>query len=101
MTTNSGWQTLYEQLLCVLSRHGVNDPFGDGDFFLVDDDYGCSQQKVECMKAEAVTPALISDVQKLLSGFPTEWEVIFAVPVSEENQGAFVVKVGSCVERAA
>jgi hypothetical protein len=95
------WQLLYAQLLGVLAQHGVNDPMGDGDFFLVDDDYGSSQQKVECTNADAFTPGLVSDVQKLLQSFPAEWEVIFVLPSSQVGQRVFVVKAESIVHHTA
>ena len=33
------WEALYDELLQLLGRYGINDAFGKGDFFLVDDNY--------------------------------------------------------------
>lgn len=56
------WEAIYGLLLAILQRHGVHDPFGDGDFYLVDDDYGSVQHKIECASEAAFTPALVDEI---------------------------------------
>lgn len=92
------WAKLYELLLAALTRHGVHDPFGDGDFYLVDDDYGSMQHKIECTSAAAFTPALAAEIQQLLALFEGEWEVIVALPVLGGSKHGFAITRRSWVE---
>ena len=92
------WTKIYELLLAVLTRHGVHDPFGDGDFYLVDDDYGSMQHKIECTSAAAFTPALTTEIQELLAPFEGEWEVVVALPTLSGSEHGFAVTKRSCVE---
>jgi hypothetical protein len=57
--------------------HGRSDPFGDGDFFLIDDDYGTYQQKIECTSAAFFRSRALPDTQELLSQYNGPWQVIF------------------------
>jgi len=98
LTEHAEWEAIYGLLLAILQRHGVHDPFGDGDFFLVDDDYGCVQLKIECMSAAALTPALVAEIQQLLGAFERAWEVIVALPSVDGREHGFAVTKGACVE---
>lgn len=92
------WQALYVSLLAVLMRHGVHDPFGDGDFFLIDDDYGSAQHKIECASESAFTPALVEEIQKLLEPLERPWEVIVALPATRGNEHGFAISKRACIE---
>jgi hypothetical protein len=45
-TQEKEWEELYDQLSEILSCYGVSNPFGDGDFWLIDDNYSSPQHKV-------------------------------------------------------
>ncbi len=90
------WEALYERLLHILESRGKHDPFGDGDYFLIDDYYCSTQHKVECTSASVVTPELIAEVQSALLGFPEVWEVIFAFPSHEGTDHALIVYKNRC-----
>ena len=92
------WQTLYLSLLAVLKRHGVHDPFGGGDFYLVEDDYGSVQHKVECTSDAAFTPALAEQIQEVLEPFERPWEVIVALRAVGGREHGFAITKGACVE---
>jgi hypothetical protein len=34
------WDVLYDRLIAVLAPFGKDDPFGEGDYWIVDDNYG-------------------------------------------------------------
>jgi hypothetical protein len=72
------WERLYKRLLRVLGKHGANDAFGYGDYFLIDDYYCSTQHKVEYAKPEFLTDAIVTDVQRALLPYAEDWEVIFA-----------------------
>ena len=92
------WGSLYEELIVLLERHGKLDPFGDGDYYLVEDCYATPQHKVECVTDEAFTPSLVSDVQLLLKKYTRKWEVIFALNAVDGKDHAFSVYSDDCVE---
>jgi hypothetical protein len=73
------WKRLYASLEATLSVHGMNDPFGDGDYFLIDDDYGAYQHKIECSKESFFRSGALVDTQELLCKHDGPWEVIFAL----------------------
>ncbi len=93
------WQALYGSLLAALRRHGVHDPFGGGDFYLVEDDYGSTQHKIECSSASAFTPALAEEIQQVLKPFDRPWQVIVALPAVGATEHGFAITKGACVER--
>lgn len=94
------WEALYTSLMEVLRRHGTHDPFGDGDFYLIDDYYSSAQHKNECTSADGYTSVLASDVQELLSRYSRRWVVIFALPAVEGKDHAFLVYANEIVEYA-
>ncbi|ABM93335.1 hypothetical protein [Methylibium petroleiphilum] len=91
------WSVLYGRLLEELAVHGRNDPFGDGDFYLIDDDYGSKQQKIEVTSSGSFTPALVTGIQRILASFPG-WEVIVSLPSDNGVEHGFSVTATSCVE---
>lgn len=91
------WKEMYGLLLDILERHGRHDPFGDGDFFLVDDDYGSKQHKIECTSKAVFTPVLAAEIQQLLESFKG-WEVTVALPSIGGRAHGFAVTEGACIE---
>jgi len=74
------WVRIYGVLQESLLGFGRNDPLGEGDFWLVDDDWGHSQHKIELARREVATPAFIAKLQQILVGYSNGWEVILAIP---------------------
>jgi hypothetical protein len=72
------WTTLYEELQQLLARHGQEDAFGEGDFWLVDDNYGSPQHKVCVSRVSFLTQIMASEVQQKIRAYSLPWEVIFA-----------------------
>ncbi len=60
------WKLLYALLRSVMARGGTESPVGNGDFWLVDDDWGGHLQKVSVFRIGFITKRLVSDVQMLL-----------------------------------
>lgn len=92
------WQALYVELLAVLERHGVHDPFGGGDFFLIDDDYGSTQHKIECTSESAFTPTVAEEIRHLLEPLERKWEVIVALPAIGGREHGFAITKDACIE---
>ena len=85
------WKRLYENLKQILSTHGRNDPFGDGDYFLIDDDYGTYQHKIECSKESFFRSAALLDTKELLCHYEGPWQVIFVLARSAGGPAACTV----------
>ena len=64
------WASLYESLKTALAQLGREDAFGDGDYWLVDDDYGGTAQKLCVHKLTYLSSPLIATIQAALKRFP-------------------------------
>ena len=72
------WNSLYEALSEVLARFGREDEFGEGDYWLIDDNYGSPQHKVCVQRASFFTREMATAIQGVLRGRELPWEVIVA-----------------------
>jgi hypothetical protein len=75
------WSALYASLRSLLQRRGHESPFGEGDFWLVDDDWGGALQKVCVFRIAFLTPPLVVEVQELLRGRFPGWGVMFQLEI--------------------
>ncbi|WP_374666293.1 hypothetical protein [Ramlibacter sp.] len=91
---------VYGALRACLSEFGTEDPYGQGDFWLVDDDYGGTTQKICVHHRDFLTPALIPAIQALLAEH-SGWRVLiqFEFPISGviPNSSGIVIR-SDCVE---
>lgn len=78
---NNDWNNLYQKLCHLLLKYGKNDPYGNGDYWVVDDDWGEMQQKICIFKPEVLQHKLLADIQLLLSGTCSKWTVIIAIEI--------------------
>jgi hypothetical protein len=80
------WGTLYDRIGKVLRSFGTEDPFGNGDYLLVDDNYGWHRHIIEVQRLHMFEVPIVRTLQSLLRDFP-EWEVnmIVDVPGTEQN----------------
>ena len=74
------WNYLYTTLSQTLQRFGREDAFGDADYWLIDDNWGNQQQKVEIQNLELLRPEVVDALQKTLAGLPG-WEIVVAVDI--------------------
>lgn len=88
------WEQLYERLRAALRPHGTDDAFGDGSFWLVDDDWGGQHQKLGVTDRNAWTPEVVAAVQQALrSGFQ-HWGVIVMFDDGSERRHQVVYHDG-------
>ena len=73
------WQVLHDLVTTILDRHGVKDAFGDGDYWLVDDNWGCVQQ-IEFQNLDLFKPDIIRELQAELAAYPN-WSITIRVDV--------------------
>jgi len=83
------WQRLYHTLSEYLKKHGVDNVYGDGDFFLRDENLGHATQYLRINNVEVLTLTLIADLQDILrNGFGTWsiWIDLDPLPPAEGQQ---------------
>jgi hypothetical protein len=74
------WQALYERIVKTMAQWGVNDGVGNGDYLIVDDNYGWWRQKLEVQSLRMFKVHIIKALQALLKDFP-KWTIVMAVDV--------------------
>lgn len=88
------WAQLYARLEKILPRFGKSDYTGHGDYWVVDDNWGCRQHKLYITSLKMLSPSIIKQVQKCLVNFP-DWEIVVAVDL--EGPGKSWPKMGLIV----
>ena len=80
------WDAIYSSLQDALSKFGREDPLGDGDYWIVDDNYGSPQHKVCVYKASFLTRPMVTAVQRALQDRGLRWEVLFSFDDSDTRR---------------
>ncbi len=75
------WQILYDRIIAVLQQFGTNNAFGKGDYWVLDDNWGPQQQKVEIQNLDLLKPNIVRSLQAVLAEYPG-WDIVVAVHVS-------------------
>jgi hypothetical protein len=74
------WETLYKLIVKTMAQWGVDDPFGKGDYLIVDDYIFRQQQKLEVQNLKMFRVEIIKALQALLKDFP-KWEIVLVVDI--------------------
>lgn len=77
------WTLLYDQIRNVLHKFGRESHLGEADFYLVEDDWGVKQHKVEIQNLELFHPRVIEALQRRLTAFP-DWSIVVSVSVPDQ-----------------
>jgi hypothetical protein len=72
------WRRLYTHIGDFLAQFGTLDTLGNADYWLLDDNWGGTQQKIFVNNLTMLEPRVITGLQRLLSDFP-KWEIVVAV----------------------
>jgi hypothetical protein len=86
VTRGEEWEALYAQLTSVLAVFGREDPYGDGDFWVVDDDYGSYQQKVCVTRLSFLTRRCAEAVGRILANYTSPWEVLMTLDFKDPSR---------------
>jgi hypothetical protein len=80
------WQTLHDAITVTLDRFGRKDAFGEGDYWLLDDNWGWRSHQLEFQNLELFKPHIVRALQDLLAPYP-DWYITIrvAVPGKEES----------------
>jgi hypothetical protein len=69
------WEILYEKLSKSLGALGQENAYGNGDFWIVDDDYGDTAHKLCLTKLSFLQPQVIKAIQSSLRSY-SDWRVL-------------------------
>jgi hypothetical protein len=69
------WSSLFVSLNSVLAPLGVANPYGEGDYWLVDDYYGDTAHKICVHNPMLLNSGLIASIQNVLTSYPN-WRVL-------------------------
>lgn len=77
------WDELHPRLRGVLLQFGKEDYLGRADFYLVEEDWGTRQHKVEVQNLALMAPPVIESLQRVLRVYP-DWAVVVAIAVRDK-----------------
>jgi hypothetical protein len=78
------WQALFNVLHRELAPLGIEDAFRKGDYWLVDDDYGDTTQKLCVWQPSFLQPSLIDLLQKALGSYG-DWRLMVQIEVEVDG----------------
>jgi hypothetical protein len=79
------WNSLYRQIVGVMVQYGKEDACGDGDFWVVDDDYGWRRHSVCIFNLDFFSPSIVGDLQQLLADIP-DWAIVVVLDVPQSGK---------------
>ncbi len=79
-TQETEWSCLYDLIMETLDRYGRKDPFGKGDYWLLDENWSWHCHQLEFQNLNLFRPEIVKALQGLLADFP-DWEIAIRVDV--------------------
>lgn len=79
-TRDKNWDGLYRSIVGLLRQYGKEDAIGEGDFWVVDDNYGWRRHTVNIFNLEMLNPNIVVALRKLLDDL-SDWEIVLALDV--------------------
>ena len=92
------WESIYVELELLLSGLPFAKASGSPTYLILED-YGSSQHKIECQAAEYFDTAVLSAIQAIVRKHASEWEVILAGGPKLGPQQAISIYPNSIVPR--
>ncbi len=74
------WNDLYRKTRKLFHRQGKEEPTGEGDYWVVDDNYGWRQHTVYINTLKLLSPVNIAVLRSFLRYLP-DWQIILVVNV--------------------
>jgi hypothetical protein len=86
------WEALYGRLLEVLTEFGKNGPLGaEGDYWLIDDDWGGLHHKIEVVSADFWSDAVHQRIRQTLANSFPDWGVFVVFSEKAKGRRGFIV----------
>ena len=90
------WDILYARLESILRKFGKEGVLNRGDYWVVDDNWGCRQHKIYIFNLKLLAPPIIKLLQMSLVQHP-DWE--YVVEASSDHYGNSWPSMGLIVRR--
>jgi hypothetical protein len=76
------WEHLYESVIAVLRAYGHQEPTGQGDFWVLGDNYNDTwfRQIVFLNTLKLLDPTIVAELRQLLRDLP-HWEIVIAIDI--------------------
>lgn len=74
------WTQLHHAVTETLAQYGTKNAFGEGDYWINDDNYGWARIQVGIQNLNLYRPAIVHELRSLLSDLPG-WAITMAVDV--------------------
>jgi hypothetical protein len=74
------WSALYGELSSFLSKRGQSSPYGEGEYWLLDDDYGNGEHLLYLYREDFLSAEIVCEIRKILTRFP-QWKVVVSMDV--------------------
>jgi hypothetical protein len=74
------WGKLYARIREVIGHYGNSNYIGEGDYWLLDDNWGMTQHKLYVNNLKMLEPVIIKRLQACLADY-SDWEIVVAVDV--------------------
>jgi hypothetical protein len=74
------WQILQDRIIRLLQKFGRRDAFGQGDYWLLDENWGRHRQELEIQNLSLLQPHIVKSLQALLADLPN-WYITARVDV--------------------
>jgi hypothetical protein len=84
------WTALYQELLELLERFGKDHPSGEGDFWLVDDDWGGQHHKICIANQKFWSDDVKYSIQNILKKKYNDWGVFVVYDDNSKREGFIV-----------
>jgi hypothetical protein len=72
------WHVLHDAITRALDRFGKKNAFGDGEYWLVDDNYGPRRHRLEFQNLDLFRIDILRQLQAVLADYPDWWITIRA-----------------------
>lgn len=79
-TQERQWQILHDRIAGVLDRFGRKNPVRQGDYWLLDENWGWYRHQLEFQNLELLQPHIVMALQAVLADFPN-WEISIQIDV--------------------
>ncbi len=74
------WNRFYQEVADLLAKYGIENPIGDGDYWINEDNYGWRRISVGVQNLSLFRPEVVTALRGLLDAYP-DWEIAVAVDV--------------------
>jgi hypothetical protein len=82
---SKNWSLIYDALVPLMATFGADNAFGEGDYWILDDNWGPKQHKICVFNLDILRPKIVYAVQDLIKKFPN-WSVVVSVDVPGKEE---------------